>query len=287
MVDERFEGLRRGRLSIDGVGTPLIEAGPPDSSEAVLFVHGNPGSSSDWADLVPRAGAFTRAVAFDMPGFGRSDKPDNFDYSVPGYARFIQGAVQELGIDRVHLVIHDFGGPFGLAWAAEHPDAFASAVLINTPPVSDYRWYLLARVWRTRGAGELLHATLTRPFFDLNVKRSNPRGLPKAFVDRMWREYDQGTRRAVLRLYRATDARRTVPAPPETFAAMDRPALVVWGRKDAYIAPRFAKRHLRAFPSARFVWLDRSGHWPMVDDPSGVAAAVIPFLREQVAVKVP
>jgi pimeloyl-ACP methyl ester carboxylesterase len=273
--------ITRDELRVGGLHTPLVQAGPEDASEAVVFVHGNPGSSADWRGLVGRTGELSRAVAFDMPGFGRASKPKDFDYSVPGYARFIGGALQELGITRVHLVIHDFGGPFGLAWAASDPDAFASVVLINTPPVSDYRWYLLAKVWRTRGAGELMHATLTRPFFDLNVKRGNPRGLPKAFVDRMWRDYDSGTRRAVLKLYRATEAKRMVPAPASFFARLDRPALVVWGMADAYIPIRFADRHREAFPSADLVYLERSGHWPFVDDPEGVAAAVLPFLREQ------
>jgi pimeloyl-ACP methyl ester carboxylesterase len=287
VMHERFQDLRRGHLTVGGVRTPLIEAGPGDSPEAVLFVHGNPGSSSDWADLLARSGEFTRAVAFDMPGFGRSDKPEGFDYSIPGYAGFIQATLEELGIDRVHLVLHDTGGWFGQEWAGQHPDAFASAVLVNTPPGRDYRWYPLARAWRTRGLGELMHATLTRPFFDFNVNLGAPRRMPRAFVDRMWRDYDRGTQRAVLRLYRATDARHLVTMPPEFFAALDRPALVVWGESDMYIPRRFAEMHRRAFPSVRVVVLDGCGHWPFVDDPKAVADHVIPFLRERVGAGVP
>ena len=75
-MTDRFKDLRRGHLTVDGLRTPVIEAGPDVASEAVVFLHGNPGSSSDWADLVARTGEFGRAVAFDMPGFGRADKPD-------------------------------------------------------------------------------------------------------------------------------------------------------------------------------------------------------------------
>lgn len=127
---------------------------------------------------------------------------------------------------------------------------------------------------------------LTRPFFDLNVNLGAPRKLPKAFVDRMWRDYDQGTRQAVIRLYRASDAKRLVTTPPEVFAALDRPALAVWGESDSYIPPRFAEAHRRAFPSLRVVVLERCGHWPFVDDPEAVAGHVIPFLREQVRARV-
>ncbi len=270
--------VRSSEVRTGGVAAPTIEAGPEGALDAVVFVHGNPGSRLDWYDLLSRTGAFTRAAAFDMPGFGQADKPASFDYTMRGYARFLGGALARLGVRRAHLVVHDFGGPFGLTWAGEHPDAFASAVIVNAPPVAGYRWYPLARIWRARGAGELLHATLTRPTFRWLARRGSPRGLPDAFVDRMARDYDRGTQRAVLRLYRATDAARMVPVPASAFRELNRPALVVWGEGDAYIPREFAERHREAFPSAEIVYLPGSGHFPMADDPEGIAAAVIPFL---------
>jgi pimeloyl-ACP methyl ester carboxylesterase len=272
---------REGRVEVGSIGAPLLESGPAGSTEGVLFVHGNPGSRLDWADLAGRVGeAGVRAVALDLPGFGQADKPDDFPATVPAYAEFIEGARIRLGLERIHLVVHDFGGPFGLTWAAEHPDAFASAVIVNAPPMAGYRWYPLAHVWRTPLAGELLHLTLVRPTFAALARRGHPRGLPRGFIDRMWRDYDGGTRRTVLKLYRATDARRMSPASPSALAELDRPALVVWGMHDVYIPTRFAHRHREAFPSATFVRLPDSGHFPMVDDPEGLAAVVLPFLQK-------
>jgi pimeloyl-ACP methyl ester carboxylesterase len=271
--------VRSGEILVDGVRSPLIEASPSDANEAVVFVHGNPGSRLDWHDLVERTGTFARAVAFDAPGFGQADKPRWFDATVPGYAAFIQGALAELGIDRAHLVLHDFGVPWGLTWAASHPDAFASVVIVNGPPVSGYRWYLLAKVWRTPVAGELLHWTLTPPTFRWLMRRGNPKGLPDAVVERMRRDYDRGTQRTVLRLYRATDAAKMVPAPVSLFAELDRPALVMWGSQDVYIPIAYAEDHRLAFPSAEIRYLPESGHFPILDDPEGVAGHVIPFLR--------
>jgi pimeloyl-ACP methyl ester carboxylesterase len=272
-----------GEIRVDGVRTPFVLAGDPAHTEAVVFVHGNPGSRLDWHPLISRAGNFARAVAFDLPGFGSADKPASFDYSVPGYARFVAGALRELGIERVHLVIHDFGGPIGLAWAATDPEAFASVVIVNAPPVSGYRWYLLAKVWKTPGAGELLHWTLTKPTFRFLLRRGQPKGLPREAVDRMARDYDRGTQRAVLRLYRSADAAQLVPAPASFFASLDRPGLIVWGRQDVYIPNEFAERHRLAFPSADIVYLPESGHFPMLDDPEATAEAILPFLRERVA----
>jgi pimeloyl-ACP methyl ester carboxylesterase len=274
--------MREGAVRVGGIRSPVIEFGPEQAREAVVFIHGNPDSRVEWEDLLARTGEFARAVAFDMPGFGEADKPATFDYRVEGYARFIGMALEQLGIERVHLVVHDFGGPFGLTWAASAPDAVASFVLFNTPTVSNYRWYLLAKVWRTPGLGELLHLTLTRTFFELNIKRGGGRPLPHEAIDRMWRNYDRGTKRAVLKLYRASPPGKLVPASEEFFARLDRPSLVVWGRRDPYIPMRFAEAQRRAFPHARYVYLERSGHWPFLDDPEGVAEAVIPFLREQI-----
>lgn len=275
---------RNGWVEVGSIRAPLIEAGPEKASRAVLFVHGNPGSRLDWEDLLVRAGdAGIRSVAFDLPGFGHADKPADFPAGVPAYAAFVEGARLQLGIERVDLVLHDFGASFGLTWAAEHPDAFASAVIVNAPPIAGYRWYPLAHVWRTPVAGELLHLTLVKPTFEALTRRGHPRGLPDSFVDRMWRDYDAGTRRNVLKLYRATDAKRMSPYPPSVLAELRRPALVVWGPHDAYIPTRFAGRHREAFPDAAFIKLPDSGHFPMADDPEGLASAVLPFLARVTA----
>ena len=122
-------------------------------------------------------------------------------------------------------------------------------------------------------------ATTTRAGFRLLLRRGKPRGLPRAFVDRMYDDFDRGTRRAVLELYRSV---ADVAAAGEQLAAalrpLDRPALVLWGRHDPYIGVEHAERQRDAFPHADVRVLERSGHWPFVDDPATVAAAVSGFL---------
>jgi pimeloyl-ACP methyl ester carboxylesterase len=278
--------LRRSRVEVAGVRSPLLEAGPEAASEAVVFVHGNPGSSEDWAELIGRAGVFARAVAWDQPGFGKASKPARFAYTVEGYAAHLAAVLERLGIERAHLVLHDFGGPWGLAWAAQHPEAFASVALINTGVLVDYRWHYLARIWRTPLLGELFMATTTRPGFRLLLKHGNPRGLPAAFVERMYADFDAGTKRAVLRLYRATDN----PAAQarllsEALRPLDRPALVVWGAADPYIPVEQAERQRQTFPRAEIEILPESGHWPFADDPERVEARVASFLSSVVGAR--
>jgi pimeloyl-ACP methyl ester carboxylesterase len=149
--------MSEASVIIDGVRSPLLEFGSPGLDEAVVFVHGNPGSSLDWERLARGVGEFGRAVAMDMPGFGAADKPPNFDYSVPGYARFLGRLLAERRVQRAHLVMHNFGGPWGLAWAAANPEAVASVTCINTGVLSGYRWHYLARIWQTPLLGELFN----------------------------------------------------------------------------------------------------------------------------------
>ena len=276
--------IRQVVAEVDGIRSPVRESGPAGRDEAVVFVHGNPGSGDDWTRLLAEVGVFARALAPDMPGFGRADKPDDFAYTVPGYAAHLQHLLEHRGVARAHLVLHDFGGPWGLAWAARHPDRLASVTLINIGVMPGYRWHYLATIWRTPVLGELFMATVTRPGFRLSLKHGNPRGLPPAFVDRMFDDFDRGTRRAVLRLYRATPDPGGVAAQMLTAALrpLDRPALVIWGARDPYVPVRYADRQRDVFPRARVVTLPESGHWPFADDPDAVARELVPFLREQV-----
>jgi pimeloyl-ACP methyl ester carboxylesterase len=273
--------VRQSAVTIDGIRSPVLECGPAHREEAVVFVHGNPGSSRDWEDLAARVGAFARAVAFDMPGFGQADKPADFEYTVPGYAAHLDRLLAAVNVRRAHLVLHDFGGPWGLTWAATHPARVASFTLINIGVLFGYRWHRLARIWRTPILGELFQATATRAGFRLSVNRGNPRPLPRSFVDRMYDDYDRGTRRAILKLYRASDdpgrlAEQLAPA----LRALNVPVLVIWGRNDPYVSVEHADRQRDVFARAQIVILDQSGHWPFADDPEAVAAVAVPFLRQ-------
>jgi pimeloyl-ACP methyl ester carboxylesterase len=276
--------MRSSEVVVGGVRSPVVETGPAGAEEAVVFVHGNPGTGRDWAPLLQPAGAFARAVALDMPGYGGADKPRDFPYTVPGYAAHLAGVLEHLGIRRAHLVLHDFGGPWGLQWAVDHPDEHASTTLINTGVLLREGWHALARVWRTPVVGELFFATSSKSGMRQFMKRTNPPTFPIAFADHLFELYaDKGTRRAVLQLYRNTPVAPHVEAIAPGLREHPRPTLVVWGAKDPYLKVRLAERQREVFRDARVTILPESGHWPLADDPGGVAAAVLPFLREQTA----
>jgi pimeloyl-ACP methyl ester carboxylesterase len=278
-------GVRSGRISVDGVETRYQEAGPPDARDAVVFVHGHPGSSRDWDDLVAAAGRFTRAIAFDVTGYGQSEKAPNEFQSTDGAGRFIHGALGRLSVDRVVLGVHDFGGVWGLEWARHNLDRMLGAVLVNSGVYIDWVPHPQVFAWATPGVGEAEMASTTRESFREEIQARTPRRLPEAFIDRMYDDYDRATRCAALRFYRsAFDNPNRGREQAAVFRPRRIPALAVWGEDDPYTPPEHAERQREAFPDVRVEIVPDSGHWPFVDSPARVREVVVPFLRPRLDV---
>lgn len=279
-MTEVADSVREAELSALGLRTRVLEAGPTGSEEAVVLLHGAPGSADDWRDLLPEVGRFARAVAFDLPGFGRADRPASSEYSFPAFALFIAAALNELGVSRAHVVMGDIGSA-GAFWAAAHPNAFASVVLVNGGVLVGYRWHALARLHRLPVIGNLV-AACARPALPSAIRVYNRGGrkLPAEALERWRRDYDWGARRALLRFYRSTHPAAMARLAP-ALRAHDTPALVVWGARDRFTPAEQAERQRQSFPNAEVVMLEESGHYPHVDDPDGVARVILPFLRRQ------
>jgi pimeloyl-ACP methyl ester carboxylesterase len=101
--------------------------------EPVLCIHGVPASSFLYRKVIAElATRGLRGVAFDLPGLGLADRPPDYDYSWTGLGRFCIAAVDALGLDRFHLVVHDIGGPVGFELAAAMPDRVRTLTILNT-----------------------------------------------------------------------------------------------------------------------------------------------------------
>ena len=141
-----------------------------------------------------------------------------------------------------------------------------------------YRWHRTARVWRTRGLGELSNRIWSRRLLDLGLRESRgdwSRHDP-AFVDMVWEHLDHGTFDAILRLYRSADPDRLAAA-GERLGAIRAPALVVWGGRDRYLPARFGPAYAERLPNSELLELPEAGHWPWIDAPE-VVDRVIRFL---------
>jgi len=229
----------------------------PPGDPPVLYLHGVPTSSDLWLPFLERTGG----LAPDLPGFGRSGKRGDGDFTIGGYARFVHEFLDLAGVDTVRLVVHDWGAA-GLVWAQANPDRVERLVVIDAVPLlPGYRWHRAARAWRTRGLGEMLMGATTR--FALR------RVMPRPLADAVWPHFDQGTQRAILRLYRTSPEERLAAAGAH-LGRIGAPALVLWGERDPFVPVRFADGYAAALGDARAERVPGAGHWPWYDRPEVV-----------------
>jgi len=119
---------------IEGLRIAYVDEGDRDASP-VWFMHGEPTWSYLWRDvLAPVRDAGHRCIAPDLPGFGRSDKPEQIEwYTYDRHTTFMEALlVDELDLRDVTMVVHDWGGPIGLRLAVEHPDRISRLVILDT-----------------------------------------------------------------------------------------------------------------------------------------------------------
>jgi pimeloyl-ACP methyl ester carboxylesterase len=248
---------------------------PADAARApALYLHGVPDNSDEWTAFLARTGG----LAPDLPGFGRAGKPGYLTYTIAEYDRYIERFLDELGVERVSIVMHDWGA-VGLAFAQRLPERVARLVIVNAVPLLDgYRWHRMARIWRTPGLGELAMGATNRLTLARVSRETNatPGAMPQAWLDSVLAHFDHGTQRAILRLYRSSPP-DVLAAAGERLASVQAPALVVWGLQDPYIPARFAKQYASALPNSQLLELADAGHYPWLDRPD-VVERVADFL---------
>jgi pimeloyl-ACP methyl ester carboxylesterase len=267
--------IETGTVMVDGVSTFFRRVGG-DGAPA-LFVHGNPTHSADWQPFLERIEG--PAVAFDLPGWGRSERPSpaQFDYSMDGLARFVTRFLQRMAIEDYSLVVHDWGA-VALIAAQEQPERIRRLVIANAVPLlPGYRWHRTARIWRTRGLGELSRPLATRRLVDLGLRESRgdwSRHEP-ALVDAVLEQLrDRRRLAAILRLYRSGDPDRLAAA-GEHLGTIRAPTLVVWGMRDRYLPGRFGAAYAERLPGADLLEVPEAGHWPWIDAPELVDRVIV------------
>jgi pimeloyl-ACP methyl ester carboxylesterase len=246
-------------------------------AQSIVYLHGVPESGDMWKPFVERTGG----DAPDLPGFGRSLKPASGDYSFRALGHWVSEYTEDL--ERYSLVLHDWGA-VGLLAAMERPEAIERLVIIDAVPfLPGYRWHPIARVWRRRGAGELFMGLSTKWGFRLLAKRQSETQVPEAVleeaIDNIWRHFDQGTQRAILRLYRSAPEDKLAEAGRD-LGKITAPALVVWGAQDPYLDDKWARAYAGALGGPAEVELvEGAGHWPWYEKPS-VIDRVASFLSD-------
>lgn len=219
-----------------GVRSFVREAGEGDP---VVCLHGVPASCFLYRKVLDELAARgLRGVAFDFPGLGLADRPAGFQYDWTGLGRWTAAAVDALGLDAFHLVVHDVGGPVGFELAAAMPERVRSLTILNTlVEVDGFRRPWSMEPFAHRGVGELYLATMVKPAFrrlfalqGLRDRDAMSTAEIDAYVDLLKRG-DGG--RAFLRIMRGFERTAAKQALYMRVVADERyPRQVVWGADD-------------------------------------------------------
>ena len=221
-----------------GVTSFARDRGEPEDG-TVLLLHGVPTSSFLYRKVLPvLADQGLRGVALDFPGLGLADRPEDFDYSWSGLSRWLGEAVDALELERVHLVVHDIGGPIGCEWALDNRDRVVSLTALNTmlDPASFRRPWVMAP-FAMRGVGELWLGSTPRTLFRALFYQqgiADRRAVSVAEIDAHYYLLRRGDRgRAFLQIMRSFELtgekRRHLWA---GLAERPWPVRVVWGELD-------------------------------------------------------
>jgi pimeloyl-ACP methyl ester carboxylesterase len=274
------------RISLGDIETTATVAGPLDG-QPVLLLHGFPDDRHGWdRQIHPLAESGFRVIAIDQRGCGEAGSGSSIQsYAIPSLVDDAEAALDALGIERAHVVGHDWGGVVGWTAAIEERRWLDRLVILNVPHPAVFArfarthptqilksWYMLVfqiprlpeLVLGARDAallGRALQASATGAAFsgeDLDRYRS------------MWSE--PGRIGSMLDWYRAA---RTGPIPSGRVSV---PTLVVWGDRDVALDRRMADLSAELCDDVRLVRLERASHWPHRDEPDHVNRMMIDFL---------
>lgn len=280
---------RRGvRHRVGGRSLFVIDTGPR-AAPTIVILHGFPSASYDFWRVLPALSASHRVVVHDHLGFGYSDKPRDYSWSIVDQAAHAVMLWQALGLSEVHLLAHDYGCSiatelFHRRAQAELPITLRSATLVNSG-----LYYHMAGL---RLAQHLLRLRYTRPLFSrLANRRMYKRSLRQlwgqpgpeldAELDVLWEMTARDDGKLALGwLSHYLEERRWIHRErwDAAIRAFDAPAQVLWGDRDPVGVPAIAERMAREFPQSTLSWLPGVGHYPMIEAPAAFAAAVLQFV---------
>jgi len=280
-----FEGQY---LDLDGLRYHYLDEG---EGEVVVAVHGNPTWSFYYRDLVRALRGEYRVVVPDHIGCGLSDKPgdDDYDYTLSRRIADFSRLMDELDVEDINLVLHDWGGMIALAWAVRHPDRIKRLVVFNTaafglPETRRFPWQL----WLVRDTplGPFMVRGLNAFARGATHLACTRKRLAKEIRDAYCAPYDNWSDRiATLRFVQDIPLRpgdRGFDIVSNTAAQLDvfrdRPVLVCWGAKDFVFDDHFLAQWQRILPNADVHRFADCGHWVLEDASEDVIPLIQKFL---------
>lgn len=250
----------------------------------LLFVHGTPSWSFEFRTAIQQLSSSYRCIAVDHIGFGLSDKPEQYAYSLDNHVANLKQLMDELHIASFTLIAHDFGGPIGLRLACSMPERVQHIILANTwcfsaehepefkklrrvlkSPLLPFlyrqlnfsaRFLLPAAFGNKKHLTAALHKHYTAPFSRASERNGTLAFAKSLLHDQQWFA-ETGEQCAVLR---------------------DKRVLLLWGMKDSFITPKYADKLMQMFPHADRIDFPEAGHFVFEEKGEEVSREIWKFL---------
>ncbi|MEV6230507.1 alpha/beta hydrolase [Saccharopolyspora shandongensis] len=271
-------------LIVDGVRLAYRRTAG-STGETLVFLHGTPSHSHIWRDVIPPVEAAGHGVlAYDLLGYGASERPTNRDTSVEAQADLLGEVLAQQEIRRCSLIAHDIGGAVAQLFATRHPDRVERLVLIDS--VSYDSWP--SSTWREIIRDHLAdHAAMPQAEFEAMLTRqlamtvADPARMTGETLEAYLAAHRTPMGRASffehqVRHYDSTPTQRVAPL-LKTLAA---PTKIAWGAEDRWQPLAFAQRLAEDIPGAVLSIIPDAGHFPMEDDPTRITEEILTFLND-------
>lgn len=271
-----------------------VRFGPPEDVKRrapLLFVHGIPTSSFVWRHILEAVAAEGRvAYAPDLMGLGDTEVSPEEDFRMPAQAQMLEGFCASLGLERVHLVIHDQGGACGQIFATSHPERIASLTLTDCVaydnwPVPVVRTLMAAA--RVPGSHNLFRESWLFNWF-MGSRFAMGRGVSDRSVltEEVVSEYIRPLaasgerRRRARRFLLAGDNRYTRDVVPK-LRQFDRPTGIIWADADPFLPLKWAERLREDIPGVRyFKTIPDASHFFQEDRPAEFTKLLLEWLGQ-------
>lgn len=251
------------------------------AGDVILFVHGIPSWSFEYRNIIKILSRTHRCIAPDLIGFGLSNKPEQYDYSLENQAINLEAFIRFLHLRNIILVVHDFSGPIGLRVATKYPQWIKQMVLLNT-----WAWNISNDVNQKLIRGPLL-------YFAYKWLNFSPRFLmPLSFGNKKIPKH-------ILKHYRMPFGKPSERMAPIVFAQsflteeiwFDKlwsqlivlypvPVLIIWGVADPFVNPRYLNKFKKVFSTLSVKILTGTGHFPQEEEPNKVSRFILEFITE-------
>lgn len=277
----------------DGLKLHYLDEGPRDAPP-VLMLHGNPTWSFYYRNLVQALSSQFRCIVPDHIGCGLSDKPgdDKYDYRLASRIDDVETLINHLGIlQPLTLVVHDWGGMIGCAWAVQRPDLISKLVIMNTaafPIPEDKRMPPALSLVRDLKFGQYL-TTRFNAFSAIAARVGFKKPVTKAIRDAYKLPYDTPANRIATARFvqdiplsekdQGFDILQRTAEKLQLLA--DKPCLIAWGEKDFVFDAPFLNKWLQYFPNAEVHRYPDCGHYILEDGGTGLIETISKFIKNK------